>query len=388
MMHAAPPGRAPVPSGPGDVLRHFHPGAFPGCAWALSRPDGTHLSGFLGEACLEPERIPVMEGTLFDLASLTKPLCTALLALRAWGDGELDLHAPVRGPRSRAFSMMDLLRHEAGFPAWVPLYGLGLPPGEIQGWLLEACPRSEPRSKAEYSCLDYILLGFLLEDSLGEGLSRLFETRVAHRLGLTPVEALFCPPDESRRGIAATELRGESEAAKARASGTSPGDIPEPGLWGVVNDGNARFLGGVAGNAGLFATSRAALALARAYLPETGWLAGNALEAAWAPGSAAAGSIFSAGWKRAGAPGWASGAVLSAGSVGHEGYTGTGVWLDRASDSALVLLTNRIHPRHPMTDFSPVRAAFLGAALGLDMGGRGAYGSLTGVPDGRPGDAP
>jgi len=81
----------------------------------------------LGLACVEPERIPVRPDTLFDLASLTKPLCTALLALQAWDRGEMDLLAPVPGVKGIPFTPMDLLRHEAGFPAWLPLYGLGIP---------------------------------------------------------------------------------------------------------------------------------------------------------------------------------------------------------------------------------------------------------------------
>lgn len=363
-------GRAWVARAVGEVLTPLCPRSFPGCSWAVASGDGTPIQGILGEACLEPERLPVRGDTLFDLASLTKPLATALVALDAWGRGEMDLEAPVRGASGPPFSPLDLLRHEAGFPAWWPLYGLGVEAATVRGWLLGACPRKDPRAEAEYSCLGYILLGFLLEETLGAPLPELFRRRVSGPLGIRPGEAAFCPPPEARPGIAATELFGGSEARKAEAMGYMGAEVPPDGLWGVVSDGNARFLGGAAGNAGLFATAGAALRLTRAFLPEAGFLRGPALRAAWDPGTAPRGERRSAGWKRSESPGWASGSALSAGSLGHEGYTGTGAWLDRATGSAFILLTNRIHPRHPGTDFGSVRAAFLRAALGAPTPGR------------------
>lgn len=375
-------GREPAARAVGEILRSSCPQAFPGCSWAVAPGGGDPFEGVLGEACEEPERLPVRGDTLFDLASLTKPLVTALLALDAWGRGDVDLEAPVTGVAGPPFSALDLLRHEAGFPAWWPLYGLGIEPGQVRGWLTAACPRREPRAEAEYSCLGTILLGFLLEEALGASLPELFRARIADPLGIGPAEATFRPPPEVRPRTAATELLGESEARKAEALGYAGAQLPPGGLWGTVNDGNARFLGGAAGNAGLFATAGATLRLARAFLPEAGFLEGRALAAAWDPGVAPRGERRSAGWKCSESPGWISGSALSAGSLGHEGYTGTGAWLDRGTGSALILLTNRIHPRHPGTDFGPVRAAFLRAALGTASAGRDGGGGPMVAPEG------
>ena len=151
-------------------------------------------------------------------------------------------------------------------------------------------------------------------------------------------------------------------------------------MWGVANDGNARFLGGAAGNAGLFATARAVARLAEGYFPETGFLGPRAQDAAWRPGRAERGEHRTAGWKCADSPGWIPGAALSPGSIGHDGYTGTGTWLDRDTGAVLVLLTNRTHPRHPGTDFGPVRAAFIRAALRNPRGRQREWGGPMVVP--------
>lgn len=389
MTRATISGRPPDASSVGGVLRALPPGTFPGCSYAISAR-GILRSGAFGHACLEPEVIPAGAETLFDLASLTKPLCTALLALNAWDRGELDLHRPVVGVTGAPFTPMDLLRHEAGFPPWRPLYGLGCTPGEVRGWLLESCPRGPTGARSEYSCLGYILMGFLLEETLGADLPYLFRVRVGDPLGLRECDAGFNPPRERRHGVAATELGGESEAIKAGEFGTPNPQVPGGGGWGVVGDGNARFLGGAAGNAGLFATARATAVLAAAYLSEAGFLSPMALRAAWSGGLAREGEIRTAGWKRAENPGWIPGAALSPGSVGHDGYTGTGAYLDRDSGAVLVLLTNRTHPRHPGTDFGPTRGAFLRAALTGQLGEPGTMvdGEARTGGVGRRGEAP
>ena len=363
--------RKELPERPGDDLASTVGPHTPGYAFAILSGD-IELFRFGGSACLVPEVIPVGEDTLFDLASLTKPLCTAMLALKASESGLLDLDESISGCRGEPFSALDLLRHEAGFPPWAPLYGLVKTPSEAPDWLSGDCPRDPPRQRAVYSCLGYILLGAILEEKLRAPMCELFKRVVAEPLGISSKSATFSPPPELKRVVAATEMDRAHEIEMATSRGSSPPPLPEGGLWGVANDGNARFLGGAAGNAGLFATCKAVSKLARAFLPESGFLGKRARELAFSSGLAAEGEIRTAGWKRSESPGWASGAALPAGCVGHEGFTGTGVWLDQRRGRVYVLLTNRIHPSHPGTDFAPVRARFLSAAqAAADDGKRG-----------------
>ena len=346
-------------------LRKLCPSGTPGYAWSAPGSSGGPHRGWGGLASLGPRERPVLEGTLFDLASLTKPLATALVALRAMDSGDLDLDSPVPGTNAPAFSFLDLLRHRAGFPPWLPLYGFIPGRGDARDWLSRHCPRSR-LGRAEYSCLDYILLGLVLEEALGAPLDRLFRERVAKPIGLTDKEACFTPHLCNVTDVAATE-RGETrEAIMARQYGTHPpAFLPEGEGPGIVNDGNARFLGGVAGNAGLFGSLKAVEILADAYRPVGGFLSPGTLDLAWTPPAAGHGEHRSAGWRVSPCAHWSVGAALPRGAIGHEGYTGTGVWLELPPGRTYILLTNRIHPRHPGTDFGPVRVAFLDAARTL-----------------------
>ena len=347
----------------GDALLTASPGALcpsftPGLAWSVCDAKGVRLRGGIeGFAVLDPERIPTTESTLYDLASLTKPLATALLALQAEDRGEIDLEAEVPGA---PFSFLQLLRHEAGYPAWMPVYRFATGKEKVFSWLMDGCPRHPAGERTVYSCLGYILLGLLLEDILQGPLDALFAGRVAGPLGIAG-DALFAPSPALRERTAATERGDFHEDEMARPFGGDATHFREPPGWGEANDGNARALGGVAGNAGLFATLSAVERLASAFRPGSGLLSPRALRRAWSPSP----GWRSAAWKVSGHPDWATGRELPPGSIGHEGYTGTGVWLEPNGGKTFTLLTNRVHPHHPGTDFGGARASFLAAARAL-----------------------
>lgn len=343
---------------PGAYLRTCLGTSLPGFACGVWQAGRALDRDFDGEAVVEPERHAVGAQTLFDLASLTKPLAVALVALKAHAEGALDLEAPAPGLPGPRVTPLDLLRHEAGFPAWLPLYGVASDRSGAWKWLREECPREPARAKAVYSCPGYLLLGNLLEEILQEELAALFRERVAVPLGLLPREAFFRPAGPSP-DVAATELRGEHEAELARRNGVEPPAVPPQGLWGVVHDGNARFLGGAAGNAGLFATVGGVAKLARGFLPSSGFLPPEVLAWAWEPGLCRGEQVRTAGFRHASDSRWTAGGALPSDAVGHEGFTGTGLWMERESERVYILLTNRIHPRHPGTDFGSVRAEFI-----------------------------
>jgi CubicO group peptidase (beta-lactamase class C family) len=121
------------------------------------------------------------------------------------------------------------------------------------------------------------------------------------------------------------------------------------------------MLGGAAGNAGLFGSLWAVERLASAVRPGSRILSEEALCLIWSPSA----GFRTAGWKAAGHPSWAAGEHLAPGGIGHEGFTGVGLWMDPGPGRTYVLLANRVHPVHPETDFGPARAAFLAAAREL-----------------------
>ena len=341
------------------------PAQTPGLSWAVARLDGRTLRGWRGMAVTEPEPIPVAEDTLYDLASLTKPLATALLALRAFDAGKIDLFSPAEGIAGPPVTLLGLLRHEAGFPDWIPLYAFLKDRHRAASWLMTECPRGESQNIVAYSCPGYILLGLLLEQALGDGFSNLFDEWVARPLGIAKGAACFRPASLPVRRIAATELDATSEAAMARRFGAEIPPFATGLAWGEVNDGNARFMGGASGNAGLFGTLGAVENLCKAYEPDGGFLSNESLELAWeSPHQLGTGQRRTAGWKALGSSGWWANDLMPLGGIGHEGFTGTGVWMEPGGKTTYILLTNRIHPRHPGTEFGPVRSGFIRAARG------------------------
>jgi len=349
------------PRNPDATSRQTYRPSGPDTGFAFIVSSGKEVTrrGWGGAAVRDPVSIPVAEDTLFDLASLTKPLCTALLALLAAEKGVLDLRTPIPAC-SPGCTPLDLLRHTGRFPPWIPLYAQGIHPSEVLDWLTRECPRAPGPSMPVYSCMGYILLGLLLERRAGRSLDALFREWVLEEAGIDPTEALFAPPLRFKEKTAATELRGDHEAEMARQLHFKPLGTPKGGLWGVVHDGNARFMNGIAGNAGLFCTAEAAFRLARLYDPEAGFLSEDSLRLAWTERACGSGDCRTAGWRCAESAGWPSGAALGRGCIGHEGFTGTGVWLEPTHPATVhVLLTNRIHPVHPGTDYSGERAAFL-----------------------------
>lgn len=252
------------------------------------------------------------EETIFDLASLTKPLSTTTLVMQLVARGELRLDEEPRP----GLTVRDLLAHASGLPAWKRL-------GDSRAEILEAVRREPlefpPGTRSVYSDLGFILLGAFVEEKTGEPLDARFAREVARPLG---VGTRYLPPDPSRCA-------------------------PCEGLRGVVHDENARAMGGVAGHAGLFSNAREVAAIARALLAvwrgEAGIVAPAVVREFWKP-SGVPGSTWCLGWDRPSAVGSSAGARWPKEGVGHLGFTGTSLWLDPPRGRAVVLLTNRVEP--------------------------------------------
>ena len=306
---------------------------------------------------------PVDADLRFDLASLTKPLAATTLLLMARRDG-LDLDAPlsellpelVGGPWGGA-TFLQCATHTAGFPAWAPLYAGGALTREgYLDALGRVAPASPAGSRVEYSCLGFLAVGIALERAGGADLATLFREMVAEPLGVAD-EVSFAPA--AGTPVAAGESAWFVEAQLLAGRGLA-GD-PPPTSAGVVpcDDGNARGLGGVAGNAGLFGTAAAVARVAAEYLPGGGEVL-EAHEAALATACLTAGleQARGLGWQLADTPGCSAGPALSRAAFGHTGFTGTSVWADPESDGVFVLLGNRLHPGGRTPDLHPLRRRF------------------------------
>jgi CubicO group peptidase (beta-lactamase class C family) len=332
----------------------------PGVVWWVGAESGALSHGGLGHASIEPERVPIAMDTPFDLASLTKPLATAILATMLHVERRLDLDAPLgavfpelAGSPFGGATLRDAALHRAGFPAWKPLYLAG-DTREAYIAAIAACERIGSDGETLYSDLGYILLGFAVEQAADARLDALFHERIARPLGLT--RCAFPGTSGSFRDAAATERFRRFEATLAATGAPSERHDAEV-LRGQVHDGNAWGLGGVAGHAGLFGTGADVAAIALAILhPRRLGLGDGDLDAMMHPGSDGGGAR-TVGFILARDSDAVRG-ILPDEAVGHLGFTGTSLWIDPATPRVFVLLTNRVHPTVPDASFTASRRAF------------------------------
>lgn len=334
---------------------------FPGGVLFVGLGDRPAAVVAAGRLTYRPETHAVDADTVYDLASLTKSLSTAVLTMmileRTWLDMDttLDQLLPLAVPEDKkSITLLHLLSHTSGLPAWRPIYRAvrGVPAGRIRKrameTILQAPLESLPGQRYLYSDLDFMLLGFILERFGQDRQDRLFTSLVSKPLGLTHLayRPLSQPDLPFLETIAPTEDRG------------AEGGL----LHGRVHDDNAAALGGVAGHAGLF--GRAAdvfsivVSLRASYRNEQGYrlVATRSVKTFWQTPGPDQTATAVLGFDRPLAEGSAAGRRLSRSSVGHLGFTGASFWYDPDRDLTIILLTNRVHPsaeNNAIRDFRP-----------------------------------
>lgn len=381
-------------------------GSFPGAQYLIGEDQRIVAEDALGWAVLEPERIPVTLDTIYDLASLTKPLVTSLLAIMLVERGLLDLGAPLSRYLSEfreeplpEITLIGLLTHRSGLPNWRPLYVEAQAREEVPATIASIARETRASVPAEvlYSDLNYILLGFVLERTTGKRLDQLAAREIFKPLGLS--RTMFNPPSELIREIAATEHGQQFELANAMAEARTRGDsvgirelsssgnlhhsssfsasIQGPPLsasplrdpwrteviWGEVHDGNAHFMDGVAGHAGLFSTARDVFRIANQFLAGSELLKPESLH--WFSDNLTRGcdTARSIGWILAETPGCSAGPSFPPAGIGHNGFTGGSVWMDPARRQVFILFTNRVHPHVDPIDMREIRQRFNALAI-------------------------
>lgn len=356
-------------------------GDFPSAVYLIAERGEVVFADALGYAVRGPQTIPATIDTIYDLASLTKPLVTGLLCARRIESGELTLDAAVsqylpefERPDKSMISVRQLLTHNAGLPAWRPLYVLaaGKREATIAAIANERLEYS-PGTRVVYSDLGFITLGLLLERMAGKGFVELAGSEIIEPLSLK--QTFLNPGSAIRNGIAASETGNayERETLDALGPGSQAGaDLrSQDVIWGEVHDGNAYFLGGAAGHAGLFSTVRETLRIAQQFIAQrTELLKPETCALFNANMSIGLEEARSVGWQLALTKDSSAGVDLPAESFGHTGFTGTSCWIDSASERIFILLTNRTHDRAlPFANINGVRRQFHSlAAAALDQG--------------------
>ena len=335
-------------------------GVFPGAVLLVQEGARIERCDVIGAATLSPSQESMTRDTLFDLASLTKPIATTMAVLRLITRGVLALNHPVAkwlpsfiGKDKEYVTLFHLLNHSSGLPAWKPFYKTIAPEdaGRANARLHEqilAEPLVYPvGSQSVYSDLGFILLGLIIERATRQPLDRFCRDELFTPLGMD--STAFRPldrPELAARTIAATEQC----AWRGRL------------LRGQVHDENCFALGGVSGHAGLFAPADDLARFVAALISADGAAEGAADAAtvrardegpfAGVPASlldqflsrqSTPESSWGLGWDTPSEPS-STGRGFSTRSCGHLGYTGTSLWIDRNRGWGVLLLTNRVHP--------------------------------------------
>lgn len=296
-------------------------GRIPGATLGVAAADGRRWVTHTGMAALVPEPEPLTLDHWFDLASVSKVIATTTMVLRLAEQGRIDLNAPlttaipdlrqydVAGAYERKLTFRDCLAHRTLFPAVEPIYTYGDDPDRLRAFVLQREWKHIP--EPVYSDINFLLLGIAIERVTGKPLG---EWPLGPGLSYGP------PPGPA---VATERCMWRNRVLK-----------------GEVHDENCSAMGGQTGHAGLFGTVDGVLDFAQ------GVLTGSFSEAMLAAIRTPQYSHRTCGWERKFA-GWSGGQACSDETIGHTGFTGTGLWIDFERGLAWTLLTNRVHPtRH------------------------------------------
>jgi uncharacterized protein YbbC (DUF1343 family) len=346
-------------------------GKMPGCVVCIGRRDGIAMLKAYGRRAVQPADEAMTIDTVFDLASLTKPVATATAIMHLVESGKLRLSDPIAthipefaAAGKEKLTVHDLLTHQSGLIADNPIDDYADGPAKALERIWNLTPLHAVATKFIYSDVNFIVLGQLVERISGESVAAFAARKTFAPLGMS--ETGYQPAEPLQARTAPTEQRD--------------------GHWmrGEVHDPRCWKLGGVAGHAGLFGTATDLARYAtmmlrggefdgvRVLAPETiavmtrGWPI---------PG----GGVRGLGWDKRSPLSSNRGDLLTEAAFGHGGFTGTAIWIDPALDLYVVFLSNRVHPDGKGL-VNPLIARIASAAVGALVEPRGVPQAATDRP--------
>lgn len=320
----------------------------PGAVLAVVRGDKLAYLKAYGNKQVYPETLPMDVNTVFDLASVSKSVSTAISACILIERGQLRLPDAVKDfiPGFRGWKgedgrhtdirVADIMTHTSGLPPYAPVDSLAAlcdtpDPDKLIDYITTCRRDFRPKTGFQYSCLNYITLQRIIEVVSGQSLRDFAKENIFDILGMTHTD--YQPAGETLERVAPTEKQTDGSVLK-----------------GVVHDPLARVMnGGISGNAGLFSDAND-LAILAAALMNSGEYNGKRILSPLGVMMMTTVTRDMAEWGRS--PGWDvfspyasnNGDLFGPGTYGHTGYTGTSLIINPGSGTAVILLTNRVHP--------------------------------------------
>ena len=323
-------------------------GVFPGAVLMFAKEGQILFHECCGHLSLIPRRIRMKRNTIFDLASLTKPLCTTLAIMKLVDEGKIHLDHSLLHliPTSLTAEKRDLtprllLSHCAGFADWKPYY-LELVERRaeerkkaLRERILKEPLTYDPGKGCIYSDLGFMILEWIIEEISGM------------TMGQFVAQSFYQPLSLERTFLSEKALKRPFKQGIFAATEDCP--WRKRIIQGEVHDENAWALGGYSGHAGLFGAAEEVYVvvnlLREHYLGKReDYLKPETVRAFFTRQDIVKESDWCLGWDSPSEENSSAGRYFSRNSVGHTGFTGTSVWMDLDKDVVVILLTNRIHP--------------------------------------------
>jgi len=368
-----------------EITAAVEKGVFPGAVVLVNRAGTVIYRRAFGWRSLEPERTRLSEETIFDLASLTKPLATTMAIMLMIKERKLRLDDritrffPNFGMQGKThLTFRHLLSHSSGLPAWRPYYReiaareakegkvgfLGTRSARefVYTQLLREKLEALPGIQVAYSDLGFMMLGAVIEDISGLGLDQYCQDKIFRPLGLQSLSFLNLEMIRRHKLQPVLEQYAPTERCSWR----------KRILCAEVHDDNAYAMGGVAGHAGLFApvdeVDRLVSVLLACHRGELSFLPSALVREFWTRNETVPNSTWCLGWDTPSSQHSSAGDFFSPRSVGHLGFTGTSIWIDLERQVHVIILSNRVHPRRDNDKIQTFRPMLHNAIMNVVLG--------------------
>ena len=340
----------------------------PGAVLAVVRNGKMAYLKAYGNKRIYPNTEPMTANTIFDMASCSKSLSTAICTMILAERGKIRLLDPVSryipgfkdwesedGKDKKVIRITDLLTHSSGLPPYAPAaelekkYGSPNPTGLME--YIAGCKRDfKPQTDFQYSCLNFITLQHIIEAVSGQSLRDFARENIFNVLGMNHTDYLPCQRDKNGQWV--NTANSQLSTLDFQLTRVAPTEKQPNGqvLCGQVHDPLARILnGGISGNAGVFSCAEDIAILCAALQNGGEWngrriLSPQGVKTMRTVPRSTAALGRSLGWDVFTAYASNSGDFFSPNTYGHTGYTGTSIVIDPDNDTSVILLINAVHP--------------------------------------------
>jgi CubicO group peptidase (beta-lactamase class C family) len=355
------------------LMQGVETSVFPGAVLLVARGGRIVFHGKTGNGSLTPQAVPIRKDTIFDLASLTKPLATTLAAMKLVSDGtvhleqSLDTLLPPNLPKEKKrITLRQLLSHSGGFPDWKPYYFELIKyeqhrrKGILRNRIIQEPLVFQPGRDCLYSDLGFMIMEWVIEEAAQIKMHQFLDLH------------FYAPLSLKKTFLAGTGVSTQYKKSQYAATEDSP--WRKRVVQGEVHDENAFSVGGYSGHAGLFGTAHDVLViveLLRAHYrgEREDYFKPQVVRSFFERQNIAVNTTWASGWDTPSPQNSSSGKHFSSKSVGHLGFTGTSVWMDLDKDVIVILLTNRVHPtrkNEKIKTFRPMLHDTVMEAMGID----------------------